>query len=505
MKRLPQTIFMLFLIVTFLKAQEIPKTEFNEIDKFAKQSETERIVRRSFSPQTTQKDSGLFEYMLENEFLSLSDFAWNVGIADVDYDGNNELVIGSENYLEVRKYQNNEYQLFWSKHYPQQNFTACFAIGDIDNDSLNEIVLASMNDPVTDDTLRILKFNAQTSEFEQISWTTMGDNVGFWGVAIGNLDNDLINEIAVGADSQGIRVYSFENNVLNLEWEYTTARFPYSLAIGDVDNDGSKEIVTDGIDSLVYILGYDGNNYGLEWQNQIGSYPHRIVIGDIDQDNAKEIILGNDDTNITILSYNQGNYNEESAIQFGGSRNWGIAIGDFVNDTKLEFVRAESSGDSTFAFKSFQANSYNMIGAVPAIGWGVTIGDSDNDGLNELFLHETFSLCRIFSATYQPTAIKKDNSMIPAEFRLSQNYPNPFNPTTSIKYQLSKASNVEVTIYNQLGQPIRTLVNSSQSIGKYQVQWDGKNDKGVKVSSGVYLYRLKTSSFDQTKKMLLLR
>ena len=91
-------------------------------------------------------------------------------------------------------------------------------------------------------------------------------------------------------------------------------------------------------------------------------------------------------------------------------------------------------------------------------------------------------------------------------FSLYANYPNPFNPTTTISYRLPARSRVELAIYNLLGQQIRTLVNADQPVGEHQVQWDGRNDAGKQVSSGIYFYQLKAgNSFLETKKMVLLR
>jgi len=94
---------------------------------------------------------------------------------------------------------------------------------------------------------------------------------------------------------------------------------------------------------------------------------------------------------------------------------------------------------------------------------------------------------------------------IPSEFSLSQNYPNPFNPTTSIKYAISENARVTLTIYNILGQAVRTLVNAEQEAGFYTTKWDGTNDFGGKVSSGIYIYRITAGSFTSTVKMNLLK
>jgi hypothetical protein len=98
------------------------------------------------------------------------------------------------------------------------------------------------------------------------------------------------------------------------------------------------------------------------------------------------------------------------------------------------------------------------------------------------------------------------------EFELFRNYPNPFNPATTIKYRLLTMSNVELSIFNALGQKIQTLVSQTQAAGSYSVQWDGQNDAGQPVASGMYLYRITYTSMEGafravslTQKMLLVR
>jgi hypothetical protein len=95
---------------------------------------------------------------------------------------------------------------------------------------------------------------------------------------------------------------------------------------------------------------------------------------------------------------------------------------------------------------------------------------------------------------------------LPGDFRLAQNYPNPFNLTTCIDYQLSVASHVELTIYNSLGEEIRSLVNQFQIAGYYSVQWDGCDQSRQPVVSGIYFYRLRIDdAFNVMKKMVVIK
>jgi hypothetical protein len=94
---------------------------------------------------------------------------------------------------------------------------------------------------------------------------------------------------------------------------------------------------------------------------------------------------------------------------------------------------------------------------------------------------------------------------IPSEFALSQNYPNPFNPTTSIKFAIPENANVQLNVYNMLGQKVRTIMDGMQDAGYYTVNWDGTNDLGSKVSSGIYIYRISAGKYNATMKMNLLK
>ena len=97
------------------------------------------------------------------------------------------------------------------------------------------------------------------------------------------------------------------------------------------------------------------------------------------------------------------------------------------------------------------------------------------------------------------------NPTLPLDYILFQNYPNPFNPTTAVKFQVPKTSDVTVRIYDMLGQEIRTLFAGEVLRGTYTVDWDGLNDAGVKMSSGSYIYRMIAGEFVQSKKMILLK
>jgi hypothetical protein len=93
----------------------------------------------------------------------------------------------------------------------------------------------------------------------------------------------------------------------------------------------------------------------------------------------------------------------------------------------------------------------------------------------------------------------------PTVFALLQNYPNPFNPTTTIEYQLPVQTMTDIEIYNMLGERVVSLVHETKSAGFYTVQWNGTNDAGAKVATGVYFYRMRAGEFHMVNKMLLVK
>ncbi|MBN1349776.1 T9SS type A sorting domain-containing protein [candidate division KSB1 bacterium] len=90
-------------------------------------------------------------------------------------------------------------------------------------------------------------------------------------------------------------------------------------------------------------------------------------------------------------------------------------------------------------------------------------------------------------------------------YHLAQNYPNPFNPVTHIDYSVPRASHVEIAVYNSLGQKIRTLVDKNVNAGHHTVTWNGMDEAGSAVSSGLYFYQIKSENFSKTHKMVLLK
>jgi hypothetical protein len=103
------------------------------------------------------------------------------------------------------------------------------------------------------------------------------------------------------------------------------------------------------------------------------------------------------------------------------------------------------------------------------------------------------------------TSVNERDGGVPTEYALEQNYPNPFNPETTIKYQLPANGHVRLSIYNALGHEVRQLINRTQQAAYHTVVWDGRDNAGNVVPSGVYFYRLENDKFTAIKKMIMMK
>jgi hypothetical protein len=101
--------------------------------------------------------------------------------------------------------------------------------------------------------------------------------------------------------------------------------------------------------------------------------------------------------------------------------------------------------------------------------------------------------------------IQNSSSGIPKKFALGQNYPNPFNPVTMIRFEIPKASEVKITVYNILGERVKTLVSGYFPAGSSSVQWNGTNEAGIRVCSGIYVYQMIAGNTVITRRMILIK
>ncbi len=182
-----------------------------------------------------------------------------------------------------------------------------------------------------------------------------------------------------------------------------------------------------------------------------------------------------------------------------GSPKWDKGIEDSDHGTAYIFSRVDSTWGQVGQITPEDLDKNDHFGMAMSLDGtnlvvGCSLDDSPHFNNGSSYFYDINTL----------TSVLVDNS-IPLSFEIFQNYPNPFNPVTTIKYNLPMQTHVNISVYDILGRKVIELVNIKQMAGRKEINWNGINSDGNFVSSGTYIYRIKTDEYIMSKKMLLLK
>jgi hypothetical protein len=217
-----------------------------------------------------------------------------------------------------------------------------------------------------------------------------------------------------------------------------------------------------------------------------------------------------------IISLDVSLANITAVEGFGFVLNYDASKFEFVEALEADQDLLKTTGGETPLFRNWADTPGEVIIANAVINGTSVTGGGDLVRLTFKVLREFEDAARFEIAqgiVFDPERLSNpvvtqgvlNVESTPTEFALFQNFPNPFNPETTIKYNLSESADVTVQIYNVVGQVVRSLVAERQSAGRYQVQWSGKDDRGVTVSSGIYFYQISAGKFHDVRKLMLLK
>jgi outer membrane protein assembly factor BamB len=273
---------------------------------------------------------------------------------------------------------------------------------------------------------------------------------------------------AIGADGT-IYIGSYDNNLyaLNsngtLKWSFNTGGDVYSNPAIGVDN----TIYFGSWDDKIYALNPDGS---LKWSYTTGN----------DVRCSPAIGLNG---MIYVGSYDNNLY----ALNSDGTLKWNFATGNSIFSSPVIVL------DGTIYFGSKDSVFYAIYSSSMGLAnspWPKSRHDLQNTGRY---------------GTVTGVSENDFKTLIPNLFSLEQNYPNPFNPQTNIKFSLPSVSNVIIKIYDILGREVKMVLSEQRGAGTHSVIWDGTNNAGQKVASGIYIYRMQAGSFTAVKRMVLIR
>jgi hypothetical protein len=216
---------------------------------------------------------------------------------------------------------------------------------------------------------------------------------------------------------------------------------------------------------------------------------------------------GNPQTGSEVYNYMQAKWRDSTRITYGGT-----GINPYNPPTNYMFTGDPETGtgwlDSSPADRRFLMNS-GPFTITPGDSQEVVTGVLIARGLNNLnsvtLLKQYSEMLNQFYYDSLLVAINPNFITTPDVFILKQNYPNPFNPSTTIEYSISNSNHIKLDIHNVLGKKVKTLVNEKKTPGNHKVKWDGKDDKGKIVPSGIYFYTLQFNDIKKTKRLLFIK
>jgi hypothetical protein len=428
-------------------------------------------------------------------------------LCDLDSDGLNEIVFGTRSGVVYALNEDGTAVAGWPFVLPGEA-VGSVVIGDIDDDNLPELVVRS-----------------KTSEVYA--------NEPFFAAspALADFDNDGKLEIVVthynGLES---RIYIIDHLGADYPgWPivYSTSSFGFTEStptIADIDADGSLDIVVGAETRFINAWDITGSliaGFPIQSGDAVRATPW---LGDSD---------GDGDVDMVVSSWDKSMYVYDIASTFNPAlAPWPMLAGNVQRTGKYGFVVATGIGNAAFSF-AIQQGAVRLTWRLAASDgplFDITRSVLDEDGVPRDFV----TLAKGVEAdvqgdlhfsdgdvemgrryTYRLTSVDDPTDEFTSQAiyipinraELQQNYPNPFNPQTRITYFVpdGKAQQVSLVIYDVTGARVRTLVNGQKGAGRFVELWDGRNDHGNPVGSGVYFYRLRMPGFTQTRKLVLLK
>lgn len=422
---------------------------------------------------------------------------------DINNDGIPEVVIGcGGGNEEVYVLSGGTGRVIWEYDGPGSNYDGDInglrVDKDYNNDGKKDVLISASGEGATN-----------PGRHSVICVNGLNGQVIFMQVQNSEFTHDVTSTTTGGAIGKGSNggpygVVGF-NNTGSTVWNYTTTSTVWSMKeIPDINNDGSTDIAgLWGFNGSIFAL--SGSTGSQIWVNNLATSNNGTIelLDDMDKNGFVDITASGPQTAYRIDSKNNNlmwtRFFASSYIRDAGM------LGDVTGDSIAEVLYSTQQPGKVFV----------LNGETGAILFEYTFGTSINEradrvaalnSINGNTSNEFVSASRdgrikcFDGGPGQVIGIISNNNNIPGKFALYQNYPNPFNPATQIKFDVPRASDVKLTVFDLLGREVAVLVNGKLNAGVYNAEWNADN-----LASGVYFYELSAGDFRDAKKMLMIK
>ena len=440
-------------------------------------------------------------------------------VADIDNDGKGELIVGSQGSRVFVFNEDGSISPGWP-YVMATPIAGSPAVGDVDNNGDLEIVVNNAGGD-----LRVLNHDG-TILMSQFFSNSPWNNFFASSPALGNVTGDAKLEIFVARASGN--VYGMQSNgVVLTGWpkQYSSTTYTESSPIiTDVDGDGNPDIVI-GSESQ-FIMGWSATGqplagFPLKTDDAMRGVPQ---FADVDRDGDTDLIAAGWDKRIYVWDF--------SGVWNAAKAPWPRFHANTHNNGRIDFLVPTPVSGATFRYTAL-AKGLELVWTIPQNARGLfTVSRADVEaGVPGPFRRVASDVGLTLEGEVRVVDVSVEMGskyvyrlegeggvvnetmtvVVPVTHaKLGQNYPNPFNPVTRIEYWVPEGagaaqSAVSLVIYDVRGARVRTLVRGEKASGRYAVDWDGRNDDGTPVSSGVYFYRMTAGGFADTRRMVLLK
>jgi hypothetical protein len=282
----------------------------------------------------------------------------------------------------------------------------------------------------------------------------------------------------------------------------------FSIGIADANHDGLLDVFVGCFNSPYHIVVMlsDGNGDLLpQTPTPGGGQPWQLVVGDFNGDgDADAAVCNTNQSRLAVLLGDGAGGLAAPYYKSVGTFPLAIDAGDVDGDGDLELVTSNYSSGSWTLYENTGA-SFGNARTLPASSAGscAVLHDRDNDGDVDLTgLDEEDDWLYFYDNEVAPTAVPPPARGVVLSL---ENSPNPFNPATAIRFELARAADVVLAVYDASGARVATLVDARLPAGRHRARWNGADGRGARVASGVYFCRLEAAGEERTRKLVLLK